>query len=140
MIIFYDVVFDYTYKLGNKEYEALNVSPLIYGADGVSTSKGVRSELGMSPDGKFTRSYDRTRYQSINLYTNYLFSLAEKHNFTVMAGFQEEDYNYSLMKNSITGLYSTSNPNVGMGTGDKTVIDTRNGWATRGFFGRINYD
>ena len=122
------IFFDYTYKLGNKEYEALNVSPLIYGADGVSTSKGVRSELGMSPDGKFTRSYDRTRYQSINLYTNYLFSLAEKHNFTVMAGFQEEDYNYSLMKNSITGLYSTSNPNVGMGTGDKTVIDTRNGW------------
>lgn len=57
-----------------------------------------------------------------------------------MAGFQEEDYNYSLMKNSITGLYSTSNPNVGMGTGDKTVVDTRNGWATRGFFGRINYD
>lgn len=94
----------------------------------------------MSPDGKFTRSYDRTRYQSINLYTNYLFSLAEKHNFTVMAGFQEEDYEFSLMKNSITGLYSTSNPNVGMGTGDKTVIDTRNGWATRGFFGRINYD
>lgn len=122
------IFFDYTYKLGNKEYEALNVSPLIYGADGVSTSKGVRAELGMSPDGKFTRSYDRTRYQSINLYTNYLFSLAEKHNFTVMAGFQEEDYEFSLMKNSITGLYSTSNPNVGMGTGDKTVIDTRNGW------------
>lgn len=134
------IFFDYTYKMGNKEYEALNVSPLIYGADGVSTSLGVRSELGMSPDGKFTRSYDRSRYQSINLYTNYLFTLAEKHNFTLMAGFQEEDYNYSLMKNSITGLYSTTNPNVGMGTGDKTVIDTRNGWATRGFFGRINYD
>ncbi|CAK7043496.1 MAG: hypothetical protein PARBA_01471 [Parabacteroides sp.] len=134
------VFFDYTYKLDNEEYKALNVSPLIYGADGVSTSLGVRSELGMSPDGKFTRSYDRSRYQSINLYTNYLFSLAEKHHFTVMAGFQEEDYNYSLMKNSITGLYSTTNPNVGMGTGDKTIVDTRNGWATRGFFGRINYD
>lgn len=134
------IFFDYTYKLGNKEYEALNVSPLIYGADGVSTSKGVRAELGMSPDGKFTRSYDRTHYQSINLYTNYLFSIAEKHNFTVMAGYQEENSDYSLMKNVITGLYSTSNPNVGMGTGDKTVVDTRNGWATRSFFGRINYD
>ncbi len=134
------VFFDYTYKLGNMEYEALNVSPLIYGADGVSTSKGVRSELGMSPDGKFTRSYSRTRYQTINLYTNYLFTLADKHNFTVMAGFQEEDYDYSYLKNAVTGLYSTTNPNVGMGTGDKTVTDTRNGWATRGFFGRINYD
>lgn len=134
------IFFDYTYKLMNVEYEALNVSPLIYGADGVSTSKGVRSELDVSPDGKFTRSYGRTRYQTINLYTNYLFTLADKHNFTLMAGYQEEDNDYSYMKNSITGLYSTTNPNVGMGTGDKTVIDTRNGWATRGFFGRINYD
>lgn len=131
---------DYTHKLMNVEYEAMNVAPMIYAADGVNTSKGVRSELGVSPDGKFTRSYGKTRYQSINLYTNYLFTLAEKHNFTVMAGYQEEDSNYSYMKNSITGLYSTSNPNVGMGTGDKVVVDTRNGWATRGFFGRINYD
>lgn len=134
------IFFDYTYKQMNVEYDALNVSPLIYGAEGVSTSKGVRSELGVSPDGKYTRSYGRTRYQTINLYTNYLFTLADKHNFTLMAGFQEEDNDYSYMKNSITGLYSTSNPNVGMGTGDKTVVDTRNGWATRGFFGRINYD
>ena len=134
------VFFDYTYKLMNVEYEALNVSPLIYGADGVSTSKGVRGELGVSPDGKFTRSYGRTRYQSINLYTNYLFTVADSHNFTLMAGYQEEDNDYSYMKNSITGLYSTTNPNLGMGTGDKTVVDVRNGWATRGFFGRINYD
>ena len=106
----------------------------------MSTSKGVRDELGVSPDGKFTRYYAHTRYQSINLYSNYLFTLGDKHNFTVMAGYQEENNDYSYMKNSITGLYSTSNPNVGMGTGDKTVVDTRNGWATRGFFGRVNYD
>ena len=79
---------DYTHKLMNVEYEAMNVAPMIYAADGVNTSKGVRSELGVSPDGKFTRSYGKTRYQSINLYTNYLFTLAEKHNFTVMAGYQ----------------------------------------------------
>ena len=132
--------FDYTYKLGNVEHEALNVAPLIYGADGVSTSLGARSELGVVKDGRFTRYYARTRYQSINLYTNYLFTLADKHNFTLMAGYQEEDNSYSYMRNSITGLYSTTNPSVAMGTGDKTVTDTRNGWATRGFFGRINYD
>jgi TonB-linked SusC/RagA family outer membrane protein len=134
------IFFDYTFKLDNQGYEALNVAPLIYAADGVTTSLGVRSELDVYPDGKYTRSTGRTQYQSINLYTNYLFTLADKHNFTVMAGFQEEYSQYSYIKNSITGLYSTSNPNVAMGTGDKTVVDTRNGWATRGFFGRINYD
>lgn len=134
------IFFDYTYKQTNAEYEAMNVSPLIYGADGVSTSKGVRAEMEVYPDGKFTRSYGRTRYQSINLYTNYHFTLGEAHNFTLMAGYQEEDNSYSYMKNSITGIYSTSTPNVGMGSGARTVVDTRNGWATRGFFGRINYD
>ena len=132
--------FDYTYKLMNVEHEALNVAPLIYGADGVSTSLGARAELGVVKDGRFTRYYARTRYQSINLYTNYLFTLGDNHNFTLMAGYQEEDNSYSYMRNSITGLYSSTNPSVAMGTGDKTVTDTRNGWATRGFFGRINYD
>lgn len=134
------IFFDYTYKQMNLEYEALNVAPYIYEQDNVTMTKVARSELGVAQDGKFTRAYGRTRYQSINLYTNYLFSIADKHNFTVMAGYQEEDNSYSWLKNSITGLYSTSSPNLGMGTGDKTVVDTRNGWATRGFFGRINYD
>lgn len=134
------IFFDYTYKQLNMEYEALNVAPYIYEQDGVTLTKVARSELGVSADGQFTRAYANTRYQSINLYTNYMFSLADKHNFTVMAGYQEENNDYSWMKNSITGLYSTANPNVGMGTGDKVVVDTRNGWATRGFFGRINYD
>ena len=98
------------------------MAPQIYAADGVTTSLGVRDELGVSPDGKYTRSLGRTRYQSINLYTNYLFTIADAHHFTVMAGYQEEDNNYSYLKNAITGLYSTSNPNVGMGTGD---------WATK---------
>ena len=133
------IFFDYTYKQLNMEYEALNVAPYIYEQDGVTLTKVARSELGVSADGQFTRAYANTRYQSINLYTNYMFSLADKHNFTVMAGYQEENNDYSWMKNSITGLYSTANPNVGMGTGDKVVVDTRNGWATRGFFGRINY-
>ena len=134
------IFFDYTYKQENMEYEALNVAPYIYEQDGVTLTKVARSELGVSADGQFTRAYANTRYQSINLYTNYMFSLADKHNFTVMAGYQEENNDFSWMKNSITGLYSTANPNVSMGTGDKIVVDTRNGWATRGFFGRINYD
>ena len=134
------IFFDYTYKQENMEYEALNVAPYIYEQDGVTMTKVTRAELDVSADGQFTRAYANTRYQSINLYTNYMFSLADKHNFTVMAGYQEENNDYSWLKNSITGLYSTANPNVSMGTGDKVVVDTRNGWATRGFFGRINYD
>ena len=129
---------DYTYKMRHAEYEAVNVAPNIYAADGVTTSLGVRDELGVYPDGKYTTSLDRTRYQSLNVYTSYDLQI-QKHTGSIMVGFQEEDNSYKYLKNTITGLYSTSNPNAGMGTGDRTTVDTRNGWATRGFFGRINY-
>lgn len=131
---------DYTYKLVTTGYEAKNVAPLIYAADGVTTSKGVRGELGVTADGKYTRYNTHTHYQTINLYGNYTFSLNNSHNFTLMGGYQEENNKYDYLRNSITGLYSQTNPNVGMGTGDKQVTDTRTSWATRGFFGRINYD
>lgn len=134
------IFLDYTYRQGNQAYQALNVAPMIPGLDNETLYKGTRSELGVADKGAFTRSMYQTRYQSINLYTNYLFSLADAHNFTLMAGYQEEDYNYSYMYNNVTDLISSTNPGLGLATGDKNVSETRNGWATRGFFGRINYD
>lgn len=136
----FNIFMDYTYKIIDTHYSALNVAPMIYAADGVSTSKGVRSELGVTADGKYTRYNQSTHYQTINLYGSYNFSFNQEHNFTVMAGYQEENNKYEYLRNVITGLYSTKNPNVGMGSGDKTVTDTRNSWATRSFFARLNYD
>lgn len=132
------IYLDYTYRTGDSEYKALNKAPLIYAADGVTTSKGVRDELEVANNGRFTRITSKNSYQSINLYSNYLLTL-DKHDFAIMGGFQEEDFHYSYLKNSVTDLYSTTNPGLGLASGDKTIIDTRNSWATRGFFGRLNY-
>ena len=131
---------DYTYRLGVNNYEAVAIAPDIYMMDGVTTVKGGRSELGIPKDGKYTRSNTNTNYQSISLYTHYSFTLGEKSNFALLAGYQEEDYHYAYIKNAITGLYTTATPSVTMGNGDQTITDTRYGWATRGYFGRINYD
>ena len=131
---------DYNYRLGVGNYEAVAIAPDIYMMDGVTTVKGVRSELGIPRDGKYTRANTNTNYQSLNIYTNYSFTLGEKHNFALLAGFQEEDFHYAYIKNAITGLYTTATPSVTMGNGDQTLADTRWGWATRSFFGRINYD
>lgn len=134
------IFMDYTYRMENEQYKALNVAPLIPGADNTTLYKGTRGELGVAPNGKFTRKEAGSNYQSINLYTNYLFSINENHNFVVMAGYQEENYDYRFLKNTNTDLISTTNPGLSLGTGTQTIEDTRNGWATRGFFGRINYD
>jgi TonB-linked SusC/RagA family outer membrane protein len=134
------IIMDYTYRMNSRQYEALNVAPMIPGADGKTLYKGTRSELGVSPNGKFTRIEAANNYQNINLYTNYLFSINDNHNFTLMGGYQEDSYDHRYLKNTATDLISTTTPGLSLGTGDQTIVDTREGWATRGFFGRINYD
>lgn len=132
---------DYTYKQNNWNYKAMNQAPDIYALDGVTTSKGTRGEMGVVADGAYTRKMDIIRYQSLNLYTSYNFS-AGKNNFAATVGFQEENYDYNYMYGYTTDLatYTNSGLNLGMSDDNKVVTETRNGWATRGFFGRINYD
>lgn len=136
----WNIFLDYTYRQNNREYEALNVAPMIPGADNETYYQGTRSELSVAAKGAYTRSMAKTAYQMINLYSNYTFSLADSHNFTVMGGYQEENNDYSYLYNRVADLISTTNPGLGLATGDKTITDTRYSWATRGFFGRINYD
>lgn len=130
---------DYTYKQNNWNYKALNKAPVMYEADGVTTFTGTRSEMGVLADGSFLRQMDIIRYQTLNVYTTYSHSV-DKHNFTVMAGFQEEDYNYNYMYGYVTDLASYTNTGLNLGMGDDTLTESRYGWATSGFFGRLNYD
>ena len=134
------ITLDYTYRLNIENYEAVAIAPDIYMMDGETTIKGARSELGVPTSGKYTRSNTDRTYQSINFYSNYSLILAERHNINLLAGYQEEDLHYAYVKNSIVGPYSTATPNVNMGSEEKITVDTRYGWATRGSFGRINYN
>ena len=131
---------DYTYRYVGLEYEALNKAPDIIAADGVTTSKGNRGEMGVVANGQWFRQNAVTRYQTFNAYTNYNITVAEDHNFGIMAGFQSEENRYSLLSAYVRGLYSTANPGLTLGDGDVTPGDTRQSWATRGFYGRFNYD
>ena len=134
------IFYDYTYRYRATDYDATLIAPQIPRADGVTYDVGARSELGVIPGGSYTRYNTSNQYQSVNLYTNYTFSLNEAHNFTVMAGYQEEKYDYKYLSYSADDLISPSNPNLSLTTGDNVVGDSRYAWATRGFFGRINYD
>ena len=124
----------------NGHFTELTMIPYLQSGTYTNTQKNNLTLTGGLENGQFTRSSALSQYQSINLYSNYMFSLADKHNFTVMAGYQEENYAYSYLYESVTDMISTNNPGLNLGTGEKSTTDTRNGWATRGFFGRINYD
>lgn len=90
----------------------------------------------------------KDNYLNFQAYTEYSFSLAEKHNFHVMAGFQAEQLKrleFGLQRN---GIIDPSHPEVdittGMdGSGNAVTPSTngaRNQWQTAGFFGRLNYN
>lgn len=134
------IFFDYTYRYNTRDYWALKVLPQIPNASGDSYDIGTRAEIADGASNSYTRYDMNNQYQSVNLYTNYSFSLADKHNFTAMLGYQEEYYKYRYLYDSVTDILSTSNPSLEMASGDRTVKDTRYAWATRGYFGRINYD
>lgn len=130
---------DYNYKRGTTDYEATAIAPDIVGVNG-ETYKGNRQELGIPLKGSFTRSNGITTYNSINVYSNYMLTLDNKHNFVALVGFQQEASRYSLLKAITKDLLSSSSPGISLGSGDRIPSESRTHWATRGAFGRINYD
>ncbi len=131
---------DYTYRIFLANYEALNTPPLIPGADNKTFYKGTRSELGVTDNGSYTRRQTQGLFQKISLYTNYNTTFAQQHNIGVMAGYQEELFQRGELSTTAKDLISATNPGINIATGEKLAKDNRYSWATRGFFGRLNYD
>lgn len=110
----------------------VNGNPVLYG-DGTSN---VHEDLR------------KDNYFNFQAYTEYDFSIAEKHNFHVMAGFQAEQLKrleFGLQRN---GIIDESKPEVdlttGLGGDGSPITPSTNGardqWQTAGFFGRLNYN
>ena len=82
---------------------------------------------------------DLTKYNALNIYTNYLLDLG-KHHFTVMAGFNQESYYYSRLYPTIQGQAVITVPSFGGGTGEKTISESYSEYTIRGGFGRLTYN
>lgn len=133
------IIVDYSYRLLSDRNEQVALPALIYGMD-ETTRYEARTELKVPINGSYYRYMKQSNYNSINVYTSYDYTLNDSHNFRVMAGGQEESYKYSMLWSKSSDLLSFTNPGINTASGTKTTGETRNAWATRGFFGRINYD
>ncbi|MDE7452257.1 MAG: SusC/RagA family TonB-linked outer membrane protein, partial [Paramuribaculum sp.] len=80
-----------------------------------------------------------TKYNALNLYTNYKLDLGKNH-FTAMFGFNQESYNYAEMKGNVQGQAVITVPSFEGGTGEKTLSDSYTEYTIRGGFGRITYN
>ena len=92
--------------------------------------------------------YYKENYFNFQAYSEYSLSLAEKHNFHILGGFQAEELNVTEFGLQRNGIMIPGKPEVDLTTGldvdgNPIVPSTngaRSGWATVGFFGRFNYD
>lgn len=90
----------------------------------------------------------KNNYLTLNLYTSYEFRVAEKHLFSVMAGFQMDDYKQDFFSAQRNGIIADGNDYIDSTTGldyygnkvDPSLAGYFNQWRTAGFFGRINYN
>jgi len=80
-------------------------------------------------------------YVNPNIYSNYTKSF-DNHNFSVMAGFQSETFNQTVLSGQRQDLISTDLPVLSLSTSATSYAMSGypDKWATAGFFGRINYD
>lgn len=97
---------------------------------------------GMGGRSRVEEYAKRTNFLNSNIYSKYLFTLNEKHNFNVMAGFQAEINKYKEISAGRDGMISESVPTLGNTTSEIafSMGSALNEWATVGFFGSFNYD
>lgn len=99
----------------------------------------IRALNGTSPN-SLSRRMDRNERHLINAYTSYEKQLGG-HYFKVMAGYMQELYDKLYMVGSNNELYSDNILSLSTTYGTKiSATDLREQIATRGVFGRINYN
>lgn len=94
-----------------------------------------RAQLGTS----YRPRLHTDTYLSPNLYSTYTRSFG-KHNFSALAGYQQERYDYFQLNADALYLLSDNVPSVNTAVGTKLVSDGRGYWSTQSGFGRLNYN
>ena len=79
-------------------------------------------------------------YQAFNVFAEYSLSLAEKHNFKLLVGYNQEKkhnkYHWVGRKN----LIDNDTPQINLAYGDTSTSGSESMWSTNGLFFRFNYD
>lgn len=125
---------DASFKRELWKYHIENLPYVIgYGPDDVRQENSI---------GSITETNGTVSQDVFDVYANYNKNFGE-HAIKLLAGYNQESYEWSPVTASKTQLISASVPYIGLTTGDATVNTTSEGgyysYAIRSWFGRINY-
>ncbi|WP_194285657.1 SusC/RagA family TonB-linked outer membrane protein [Sphingobacterium zhuxiongii] len=99
----------------------------------------VMGYYGGSNPSRVSRSNYDDRYYVFNAYADYTKTFAEKHNFKVMVGFNQEHAQYNSVTAERRNLIINNVPYMNLASGDRFAYDGIDEYAIRGAFSRINY-
>ncbi|WP_291529999.1 SusC/RagA family TonB-linked outer membrane protein [Bacteroides sp. UBA939] len=86
------------------------------------------------------RDSERDKSYALNIYANYEFNLAKKHNFNIMLGGNAEEGEKEMSWSRRNYLLDENLPEFPLAIGEQTVNGSHSEWGACGYFGRINYD
>lgn len=95
----------------------------------------IRTEGG---DGLVAERNGTLQNTILDLYGNYSKTFGV-HSFNLLAGYNQESYDYSSVQAERRVLISSSLPYLGLTTGDQFITPGYSSYATRSVFGRANY-
>lgn len=79
-------------------------------------------------------------YTALNIYGTYTKDIADKHNFKVMLGYNQEVFDRDRVGMRIEDLLTRDKANITFGTEMLDMEGSTLEWAIQGYFGRFNYD
>ena len=102
------------------------------------TQPGQNSQVGPSSAWASFANWSE-EWENYNVYATFTDTYNEKHNVTLLVGYNQEEYNYNSTGGSRSELISNALPTVALATGDQTVYHSASSWAVQGIFARFNY-
>ena len=133
------VFVDLNLRETGSEVSSLKLPGTIYGIDG-SPVLVNRTEYVLPLKGSFARTTGNSTYFSPFVYSTYTRTLGGSHNLGLTMGYQQESFEFKNLSATSLDLISPTRPGIDLVTGQKTVTETRNHWATAGAFGRLTYN
>ncbi len=129
---------DFTYLQNNMRYKQVNLPVHL-----MNTWSITPSEATMSTTTYIDARRSYTRGYNTNIYGNYEFSIAGKHNFNIMAGFNADESNYEYLRGTYNNILDTNLPEIALtlDSDNKNIFaHSHNETGSAGFFGRLNYN
>lgn len=125
--------FDYNWSvrsfIGNNHYGSV----ILHGPNDLTYSGRTNTS--------YSANSNKKTYSSPNIFTTYDKKFDSGHSFSILGGFQQELEQYESVYASKQGLITDEVPSISTATSEQdNVNDSKWHWATRGFFGRVNYN